>query len=98
MTDCFFVAAGNEKLPQALLVLQQVIMEDIKAYKDRLHENDKGYRDAYDVLVKFQIQDYTIMPEMVPVQGGLLAAGTQPQYMTVYTVVALVIVDDTRSK
>jgi hypothetical protein len=98
MTDCFFVAAGNEKLPDALFNLQHTIVANIATYKDNLHAKDKGHRDAYDVLVKFEIQSYTIMPEMVPVQSGLLAAGTQPQFMTVYTVVALIVVTDTRAK
>jgi len=96
MTDCFFVAAGNEKLPDALHNLQHMIVASMKTYRDNLHEKDRGYRDAYDALVKFEIQSYTIMPEMVPVQSGLLAAGTQPQFMTVYTVVALLIVNDAR--
>lgn len=96
MTDCFFVSVREQQLPTALQKLEDAIRISIANYKDKVYSVNRNWvPEAVDILVQFEIQSYTILPEMLPVQGGLLAAGTQQQFTTLYTLIALVIVNDT---
>lgn len=99
MTDCFFVSVRSSELPEALKLLQDAIMKDVQTYRMRLVEiNKEWYSHTIDKFITFDIQSYTVIPEMMSVRRSGIATlpDSQPQFVPVYTTVALVIVSVTK--